>query len=597
MSFNKHYTNFRRAEKYSQEEAEQPGSFLSNIDPYQLSPQGSFVNPSQKRAGGKSTFVNTATEVPVTTPFKDYNIPTSNTKMLVTLLNISIITQQPMLVYGDAGIGKSGVIQQAIKASTPPNRTFIKWKDIVERIDEFLAGPDVKKYYVMFDMRASEYLPEDIRGIPDIRSKSKSLKYKPPGWVAWCTHPDAAGVMFFDELNRGITPTLNALLQVTLDRVIVEKPVAAGVAMLAAANLGGEFNGANELDPALRNRFSLGAFVPDPESWIEYAQLNGVHPDVIDFVKVNATGKQKSGGFNAFYQVPNGPQDQAFVTPRSLVMFSTAYKALHDMYDKSVERGEKPDANFYLKATETKASQYCGNPWGTAFATFVRNMALFDLDDLAYKTETQSIDDLAKDPKTGAISISTTNSYISFVGRALLYNLRPDVRYTPEGIKNLMSISRILPKFRSEGIGQIRSTLKVAHPGGLLQGKDIAEGGDFMSKFVVEEEKRYNGLRSAAAQLKMSNEAQIDAFIRGMYANAELNEEEMEKALDTFKNFMSRNKGDGVKSFEDLNVVIPGVLPADACSSINDTISNSLSGAASIAKGRRRAATKFSTFG
>jgi hypothetical protein len=82
-----------------------------------------------------------------------------------------------------------------------------------------------------------------------------------------------------------------------------------------------------------------------------------------------------------------------------------------------------------------------------------------------------------------------------------------------------------------------------------------------------------------------------------MYANAELDEEEMEKALDTFKNFMSRNKGDGTKSFEDLNVVIPGVLPADACSSINDTISNSLSGAAGIAKGRRRAATKFSTFG
>jgi len=597
MSFNKHYTNFRRAEKYTQEEAEQPEPSLLDMDPYQLSPQGSFVNPSQKRVGGKSTFVSSATEEPVTTPFKDYNIPASNTKMLVTLLNISIITQQPMLVYGDAGIGKSGVIQQAIKASTPPNRTFIKWKDIVERIDEFLAGPDVKKYYVMFDMRASEYLPEDIRGIPDIRSKSKSLKYKPPGWVAWCTHPDAAGVMFFDELNRGIAPTLNALLQVTLDRVIVEKPIAAGVAMLAAANLGNEFNGTTELDPALRNRFSLGAFVPDPESWIEYALQNGVHPDVIDFVKVNATGKQESGGFNAFYQVPNGPQDQAFVTPRSLVAFSTDYRAIHEMYDKKVEKGEKPDPDFYLKATETKAAQRCGIPWGAAFATFVRNMALFDLDDLAYKTETQSIDDLAKDPKTGTINISTTNSYISFVGRALLYNLRPDVRYTPEGIKDLMSLSRILPKFRSEGIGQIRSTLKVAHPGGLLNGKIVAEGGDFMSRFLVEEEKRYNGLKSAAAQLKMGNEAQIGAFIRGMYANAKLDEQEIEKALDTFKNFLSRNKGDGAKSFDDLNVVIPGVLPADACFSINDTISTSLSGAASIAKGRRRAATKFSTFG
>jgi len=596
MSFNKHYSNFRKAEKYSQEEAEQPGVSLTDIDPYQISAPGSFVNPSQRRAGGKSTFVNTASELPATVGFKDYNLPASNSKMLVTLLNVSILTKQPMLVYGDAGIGKSDIIRQTAKASTPSNRKFVMWKDIVGNMEAFLSGPDVKNSYVLFDMRASEYLPEDIRGIPDINATVDFLRYKAPAWVMWCTHPDAAGILFFDELNRGITPTLNSLLQITLDRVIVEKPVAAGVAMIAAANLGSEFNGTSELDPALRNRFAQGAFVADPESWIEYAQKNGVHQDVIDFVKVNATGEQKNGEFNAFYQVPSGPEDQAFVSPRALVLFSNTYKKIHELYDKAVESGEEPDANHYLAMTETNAAQYCGRPWGVAFATFVRNMALFDLDDLAYKTETQSIEDLSKDPKTGTISISTTNSYISFVGRALLYNLRPDVRYTPEGIKNLMNLSRILPKFRQEGIGQIRSTLKMAHPGGMLQGKIIAEGGDFMSKFLVDEEKRYKGLVSAASQLKMNDEVQIDAFIKGMYANAKLDARELDKALDTFKNLLSRNKGDGAKSFEDLNVVIPGVLPADACTNIKSTIIKSLSGAASKDKARR-AATKFSTFG
>jgi hypothetical protein len=159
-----------------------------------------------------------------------------------------------------------------------------------------------------------------------------------------------------------------------------------------------------------------------------------------------------------------------------------------------------------------------------------------------------------------------------------------------------MNLSRILPKFRQEGIGQIRSTLKMAHPGGMLQGKIIAEGGDFMSKFLVDEEKRYKGLVSAASQLKMNDEVQIDAFIKGMYANAKLDARELDKALDTFKNLLSRNKGDGAKSFEDLNVVIPGVLPADACTNIKSTIIKSLSGAASKDKARR-AATKFSTFG
>lgn len=595
MSFNKHYTNFRKAEKYPQEDAEAPAVNLSDVDPYQVSPPGSFVNPSQRRGGGKPTFVSTATELPATTGFKDYNLPASNAKMLVTLLNVSILTKQPMLVYGDAGIGKSDIIRQTARAATPAGRKFVMWKDIVSDIEAFLSSSEVKKSYVLFDMRASEYLPEDIRGIPDINSAVDFLRYKAPAWVKWCTHPDAAGVLFFDELNRGITPTLNSLLQITLDRVIVEKPVAKEVAMIAAANLGSEFNGTSELDPALRNRFAQGAYVADPESWIEYAQKNGVHPDVIDFVRINATGEQKNGEFNAFYQVPSGPADQAFVSPRALVLFSNTYKKIHELYDRAAESNEEPDANHYLAMTETAAAQYCGRPWAVAFATFVRNMALFDLDDLAYKTETQSIEDLAKDPQTGTISISTTNSYISFVGRALLYNLRPDVRYTPEGIKNLMNLSRILPKFRQEGVGQIQSSLNVAHPGGMINNKPVYRGYEFLSKFLGTEEERYKALTSAASQLKMGNEAQIDAFIKGMYSNAKLDAHELENALSTFKNLLSRNKGDGAKSFEDLNTVIPGVLPASACESIRKTIISNLSGAAKIAKGRA-GKTKFGTF-
>lgn len=598
MSFNKHYYNFRKAEKYPQEDAETPGIALADIDPYQATQPGSFVNPSQRRAGGKSTFVSAAKQLPMTTQFKDYNLPASNAKMLVTLLNISILTKQPMLVYGDAGIGKSDIIRQTARAATPAGRKFVMWKDIVGDMTNFLSGPGVKQSYVLFDMRASEYLPEDIRGIPDINATEDYLRYKAPAWVMWCTHPDAAGILFFDELNRGITPTLNSLLQITLDRVIVEKPVAKDVAMIAAANLGSEFNGTTELDPALRNRFSQGAFVADPEAWIEYAIKSGVHSDIIDFVKVNATGKQQNGEFNAFYQVPGSDSTiQAFVTPRSLVLFSNSYKKIHELFDEAAENGEEPDADYYLQMTETQAAQYCGRPWAVAFATFVRNMALFDLDDLAYKTETKTIADLTVDPKTGAENISTLNSYISFVGRAILYNFRPDVRYTPEGIKNLMSISRILPKFRAEGIGQIQSTFNLAHPGGMVQGKKVARGFEFMTLFLNSEKNRYNALVSAASQLKMANEGQIDAFIKGLYSNAELDAREMDNALDTFKNLLSRNKGDGVKSFEDLNTVIPGVLPATACESINKAIIEGLSGAAGKAKGRAAGKTKFSTFG
>ena len=295
------------------------------------------------------------------------------------------------------------------------------------------------------------------------------------------------------------------------------------------------------------------------------------------------------------------PEKQAFVTPRALVLFSTAYKKIHEMYNKAVESGQEPDADYYLEITETTAAQYCGRPWAVAFATFIRDMALFDLDDLAYKIETKnSIQDIAADPKTGAVNISVVNTYNGFLGRALVYNLRPDVRYTPEGIKNLVNISKIMPKFTNEGAEQVFTKLKLSFPKfGNVGGKDVASGYEFVVRFLQTEEQRYNALTSAASQLKMGNEAQIDAFIKGMYANAKLDAREMDNVLDTFKNLLSRNKGNGAKSFEDLNTIVPGVVPANACQAILKTFEEKLGPAAGKSKQRsqRSSKTKFGTFG
>lgn len=580
MSFNKHYTNFRKADKMAQEEAEQPLT-AAEMDPYSVADVSSFTNPSSRRGGGKPSFIGQATKAPVISKYKEYNLPVANAKLLVSLLNVSIQTKQPMIVYGDAGVGKSDIIRQTAKASTPADRKFVMWKDIVSDIDAFLNGPAVKKSYVLFDMRASEYLPEDIRGIPDINSAVDFLRYKSPAWVKWCTHPDAAGILFFDELNRGITPTLNSLLQITLDRVIVERPVAPGVAMIAAANLGSEFNGTSELDPALRNRFSQGAYVADPESWIEWALKSGVHQDVIDFVKVNASNKE----FNVFYQVPTGPEDQAFVSPRALVLFSNAYKKIHEMYDQQVESGEEPDANYFLQLTEQYAGQYCGIAWGTAFAEHVHNMALFDLDDLAYKTQSQNIGEIAKDPKSGKVSVATINTYVNFIARAILYNFRNDVRYTVEGLKNIISMSKILPKFEKEGIGQIASIINQAHPGGVYNSRVIAPGVTFIMQFLLDEKKRYQSLLSASSQLKVGNDAQIEAFLKAVYANAGMDKDEFKHVEEQFKSLLAKGKGDGQQAFENVNAMTPGVLTTESCDSLLDTFKK-LAGAAKIQQAR-----------
>ena len=590
MPFTKQLHMFRKSGIIPQEDAEE----TTILDPYAYaSGTDKIMNPNLgARSGGeKPTFYDRgadASKLKPTDTFKETNVPTFGKEMLVTQMTLSIRTQLagggfPMLIYGDPGIGKSDITRDTAKnIATRVGRKFAKFSDIVGNFDQFMSGSgetNVKNTFVLFDMRASEYLPEDIKGIPDIHSAKEYLTFKSPAWVHWCTAPDAAGILFFDELNRGITPTLNALLQITLDRVIVDRPLAPGIAMIGAANLGASFVGTNELDPALYNRFKHGAFVPDPASWIKFAREARIHPDIIDFVQINAAGtsddeKDAAGHFNVFYQVPK-ENVIVYATPRSIVNFSKEFRLAIEDYDVELEElqqqgdfdkeDERDLINKYLQIVNAAAEATVGRDWAAAFAVFISSRMSVNIDTLYIQTRTQDLSDALVDSKK-RIMVSQVNAAGINIARTAVYSLKPEVRYTYAGLSALSKCGAVIARTHPETIRQIieEINLNVSLPKNMSRivagtGK-IGTPYQYLSAFVGGERVRFKALKAAAAQLNLKNDDQINGFINSLYINSKLPQQELDANTTKLKEYLAKNKNKGDDAFTKLNDENPGVM-------------------------------------
>ena len=76
---------------------------------------------------------------------------------------------QPLMVYGPQGIGKSEIPMAQVfpEVAKSMGRIFIDWtKTTLDEKMEFIADPT--KYYVVMDLRIAQYDPTEIRGIPNM---------------------------------------------------------------------------------------------------------------------------------------------------------------------------------------------------------------------------------------------------------------------------------------------------------------------------------------------------------------------------------------------------------------------------------------------
>ena len=171
----------------------------------------------------------------------------------------------PMLIYGSPGVGKSEQVHQALED------------------DE-----------LMIDLRLNSLDSIDLRGLPVIRKDAD----RNPTEVKW-VRPEfipgdegvvvegkryTKGILFLDEINTAAPSVQNPALQLVLDRKVGSHTLGKGWYIIAAGNKADDKAHVYPLSSALRQRFAIYHYVPDHNTWANWAVKNDVHPHVIGFI-------------------------------------------------------------------------------------------------------------------------------------------------------------------------------------------------------------------------------------------------------------------------------------------------------------------------
>jgi MoxR-like ATPase len=166
---------------------------------------------------------------------------------------------QPLLVFGSPGVGKS---------------------------DQIRASADEDD--LVIDLRLNSLEAIDMRGLPIIKKDEN----KNPVAVEW-VRPEflpseggivangrlyKKGIVFLDELNTAQPSVQNPALQLVLDRKIGKHELPRSWYICAAANRAEDRAHTYPLSAALLDRFAIYDYSPDHHHWTKWAMMNAGSP-------------------------------------------------------------------------------------------------------------------------------------------------------------------------------------------------------------------------------------------------------------------------------------------------------------------------------
>lgn len=316
------------------------------------------------------------------------------TKQLSTLLTSYAKAQRALMVYGTYGIGKSEMTYQwSIKRAKLLNREFLDWiRSPEDKIQDAMKHPE--KYYAFIDIRLSQLDPSDLRGIPNFATTEEYLQLVPFKWVVYITKPEAAGTVFFDEINLAPDLIMSSAYAIINDRHIADKKISDNIAIFGAGNLTTDTSLVRILPDPLKDRLGEVEMVFDVDYWFDAYANTHIAPHLLAFCQWKKTsihsvstatdkGKRKS-------TMDANNLKQA--TPRGIKRTSDLIKDL----DIS-----NPDNHNTIKILVASA---VGEVFATEFMAYVK-----------YYNEI-SWEDLIKDPETIVDTLSLDAKYVLIGG-------------------------------------------------------------------------------------------------------------------------------------------------------------------------------------
>lgn len=208
------------------------------------------------------------------------NLPITVTQNDLMDILINVAPIRPVFIWGAPGIGKSA---------------------LVEKFAADMGLPCVS-------LLGSQLAPEDIIGIPQI--KGDTSEFLPPKMIA----RKEPYVLFLDELNACSQEVQKAFYSLIHERRIGEYHLPEGSIVVGAGNRAQDSAIVKTMSSALINRMFHVQMKADPRQWIKWAQNNGLHPWVIDYITQRPD--------HLFSEPPK--TEEPFSTPRSWHMLSDA---------------------------------------------------------------------------------------------------------------------------------------------------------------------------------------------------------------------------------------------------------------------------------
>src|SRR5215472_1208292 len=196
----------------------------------------------------------------------------------VTLVELFIDQNDPVMIWGDTGLGKTSITDQIAKRRG--------WKNIISK--------------------SSIREPVDVRGIPVPDLEKGVTRWLTPVDLPQADRDGEEGLYTIDEINHNI-PMMPVYMMIALERKIAEYNFPAGWRIVATGNRVSDRAGAQKMPTALANRFAHITIVPDVDAWCQWATLNAIAPEYVAFIRFR----------REFIHLKPDGEAKAFPTPRS----------------------------------------------------------------------------------------------------------------------------------------------------------------------------------------------------------------------------------------------------------------------------------------
>jgi AAA domain (dynein-related subfamily) len=180
------------------------------------------------------------------------------TAQAIELATIQLDAGEPVMFWGAPGIGKSDAVRQ-IAAATGRN---------------------------VIDFRTNLREPVDMRGIPVPCDKTGTTKWYTPDELPQVERDGERGILFLDEINTCSPQMMAVCFGLVLDRKVGEYTLPAGWIVVAAGNRVADRAAAQRMPTALSNRFAHHTIVADVDAWADWANKNGIAPELVAFIRL-----------------------------------------------------------------------------------------------------------------------------------------------------------------------------------------------------------------------------------------------------------------------------------------------------------------------